>query len=147
LVAPALSGSTVALVLAYGLRFLAIPVNTLESAYGRIPHQIDDAARGLGAPDRALAWRIHLPLLGPAMAASALMVLIECMKELPATLLLRPLNTETLATAIYAEASRGTYEDGSVAALAIVLVGLVPVIVLVRAMRRRQRQIRKAFFF
>ena len=139
-VLPALSGSAAALVLAYTVRFLAIPVNTLESAYGRIPTSIDDAARGLGAGDQALAWRVHLPLLTPAAAAAALLVLIECMKELPATLLLRPLNVETLATSIYAEASRGTYEDGAVAALAIVLVGLVPVIVLVRSARGQARR-------
>ncbi|MCC6716853.1 MAG: iron ABC transporter permease [Acetobacteraceae bacterium] len=142
---PALSGSAAALVLAYSLRFLAIPANTLESAYRSIPSTVDDAARGLGAPDRVLAGRIHLPLLSPAAAASALMVLIECMKELPATLLLRPLNVETLATAIYGEASRGTYEEGAVAALAIVAVGLIPVVILVRGFklkadgRRRSR--------
>jgi len=132
-----LSGSAGALVLAYMLRFMAIPANTLEAGYGRIPYAMDDAARGLGAPDRALAWRLHVPLLTPAGASAALLVLIDCMKELPATLLLRPLNVDTLATAIYAEASRGTYEDGAVAALAIVLVGLIPVILLVRGMRPR----------
>jgi iron(III) transport system permease protein len=137
-----LSGSSAALVLAYMLRFMAIPANTLEAGYGRIPYSVDDAARGLGAPDTALAWRLHVPLLMPAGAGAALLVLIECMKELPATLLLRPLNVDTLATAIYAEASRGTYEDGAVAALAIVLVGLVPVILLVRGLRpRRQRRV------
>ena len=131
---PALSGSIAALVLAYLVRFLAIPVNTLESAYGRIPASVDDAARGMGAPDHALAFRIHLPLLMPATAAASLLVLIECMKELPVTLLLRPLNVETLATSIYAEAARGTYEDGAVAALAIVIVGLLPVVMLVHGM-------------
>ena len=143
-VLPSLSGSAAALVLAYAVRFLAIPVNTLESAYGRIPATVDDAARGLGAGDRALALRVHMPLLTPAAAAAALLVLIECMKELPATLLLRPLNVETLATSIYAEASRGTYEDGAVAALAIVLVGLAPVIVLVRSARGQARAGRRA---
>jgi iron(III) transport system permease protein len=135
-----LSGSAGALVLAYMLRFLTIPVNTLEAGYGRIPYSVDDAARGLGAPDRALAVRLHVPLLTPSGAAAALLVLIDCMKELPATLLLRPLNVDTLATALYAEASRGTYEDGAVAALAIVLVGMVPVILLVRGLRPRRAQ-------
>ena len=130
-----LSGSAGALVLAYMLRFLTIPVNTLEAGYGRIPYSVDDAARGLGAPDRALALRLHVPLLTPAGAAAALLVLIDCMKELPATLLLRPLNVDTLATALYAEASRGTYEDGAVAALAIVMVGMIPVFLLVRGLR------------
>jgi len=130
-----LSGSIAALLLAYTVRFLAIPTGALESAYGRVPPAMDEAARGLGARDTALAWRIHLPLLTPAMGAAALMVLIECMKELPATLLLRPLNVETLATHVYAEASRGTYEDGAVAALAIVVVGLLPVALLIQAIR------------
>jgi iron(III) transport system permease protein len=138
-----LSGSAGALVLAYMLRFLTIPVNTLEAGYGRIPYSVDDAARGLGAPDRALAWRLHVPLLTPAGAAAALLVLIDCMKELPATLLLRPLNVDTLATALYAEASRGTYEDGAVAALAIVMVGIVPVVLLVRGLRPQQARRRR----
>jgi iron(III) transport system permease protein len=133
--APAVSGSAAALVLAYAVRFMAMPVNTLEAAYARMPAAMDDAARGLGARHRAVAWRVHLPLLAPATAASAILVLIESMKELPATLLLRPLNVETLATAVYAEASRGTYEDGAVAALAIVVVSLLPVMVLVRGLR------------
>ena len=68
----------------------------------------------------------------PAMAAAALLVFVDTMKELPATLLLRPLNFETMATWLYAEASRGTYEEGAVAALMIVLVGLLPVMLLAR---------------
>ena len=75
---------------------------------------------------------IHLPLLGPSLAAAAMLVFVDCMKELPATLLLQPFNFTTLATALYGEAKRGTYEDGAVAALAIVLVGIIPVIVLAR---------------
>lgn len=133
-----ISGSILVLVLAYTIRFLAIPVGMLETAYGRIPASIDDAARGLGAPDRSLAGRIHFPLLAPSLSGAALLVLIECMKELPATLLLRPLNVETLATAVYAEAARGTYEDGAVAALSIVLLGLVPVVMLMRRVRQRR---------
>jgi iron(III) transport system permease protein len=86
------------------------------------------------------AWRrlrrIHLPLTRPALVSSALLVLVDCMKELPATLLLRPLGFETLATHLYAEAARGTYEDAAVAALMIVVAGLVPVIVLARVDHR-----------
>jgi len=135
-----LSGSVAALVLAYSLRFLAVPAGGLEAAYGRIPEAVDEAARGMGARDAALAWRIHLPMLSPALGAAALMVMIECMKELPATLLLRPLNVETLATHVYAEASRGTYEDGAIAALAIVVAGLLPVALLVQAARAAARR-------
>src|SRR5690606_10594651 len=76
--------------------------------------------------------RIHLPMLTPALAAGALLVFVDCMKELPATLLLRPFNFETLATQIYGEAVRGTYESAAISALAIVAAGVVPVILLAR---------------
>jgi iron(III) transport system permease protein len=75
---------------------------------------------------------VHLPLLRPALGAAALLVFVDCMKELPATLLLRPLGFETLATHLYGEAVRGTYEDAAVAALLIVAAGLIPVRLLAR---------------
>lgn len=128
-----LSGSSAAVILAYMIRFLAIPAGALEASYARIPTAIDEVATGFGANSLALAKRIHAPLLTPALAAAALLVFIECMKELPATLLLRPLNVETLATYVYGEAARGTYEDGAVAALTIVLAGLLPLALLFRA--------------
>jgi iron(III) transport system permease protein len=76
--------------------------------------------------------RVDLPLLRPALYTSALIVFVEAMKELPITLLLRPLNIETLATWLYGEAARGTYEEGAIAALLIVLVSVLPVILLTR---------------
>ena len=82
-------------------------------------------------------WRIYLPLARPAVATAALLVFVDCMKELPATLLLRPLGVETLATHLYGEAVRGTYEDAAIAALLIVLAGLAPVVVLARVSRAR----------
>ncbi len=75
---------------------------------------------------------IHLPLSKPALISSALLIFVDCMKELPATLLLRPLNFETLATHLYGEAARGTYEEASIAALLIVAIGMLPVVVLAR---------------
>jgi iron(III) transport system permease protein len=75
---------------------------------------------------------LHLPLVRPAIAASATLVFVDCMKELPATLLLRPLGFETLATHLYGEAVRGTYEDAAIVALLIVAVGLLPVALLAR---------------
>ncbi|MFD1330766.1 iron ABC transporter permease, partial [Methylopila musalis] len=84
-----------------------------------------------------VARRIHLPLAAPAVATAALLVFVDAMKELPATLLLRPLNVETLATHVYGEAARGTYESGAAAALAIVLCGLPPVALIARATLRR----------
>ena len=130
-----LSGSGAALVYAYATRFLAISVGGIEAGFEKIPHSLDRSARTLGQTAAGTLRRIHLPLLRPAIGAAALLVFIDCMKELPATLLLRPLNFETLATHLYAEASRGTYEDGAVAALAIVLFGLLPVILLARLSR------------
>lgn len=128
-----LVGSLSALALACTLRFLAIAAGGLEAGFARIAPALDDAARSLGAsPARALC-RVHLPQLHPALLAAALLVFVDTMKELPATLLLRPLNFETLATALYAEAARGTYEDGALAALLIVVVGLLPVALLARA--------------
>lgn len=130
---PLLLASAGALVIAYVARFLAVPVSALEAGYARLPKSLDDAARAVGARGASIAWRIHVPLLRPMLRVSALLLFIECMKELPATLLLRPLNTETLATFIYGEAARGTYEDGAVAALLMVALGLLPVLLLARA--------------
>src|SRR5690606_35166341 len=127
-----LMGSLGALVLAYVLRFLVIAAGGIEAGFARISPSLDHAARGLGAAPGTVLGRVHLPLLRPAIAAAALLVFVDAMKELPATLLLRPLNFETLATWLYADAARGAYEDGAVAALLIVLAGLLPVILLAR---------------
>ena len=130
-----ISGSGAALVLAYVIRFLAISAGGVEAGFSKIPLSFDGAARSLGETKAGTVRRIHLPLLSPALGAAAILVFVDCMKELPATLLLRPIGFETLATHIYAEASRGTYEDGAVAALLIVLVGLGPVLLLARMSR------------
>jgi iron(III) transport system permease protein len=134
-----LSGTGAALVYAYATRFLAIPVGGIEAGFAKIPYSFDRSARTLGHAATNILARIHVPLLRPALGAAALLVFVDCMKELPATLLLRPLNFETLATHLYADASRGTYEDGAVAALAIVLFGLLPVILLSRLGRPSPR--------
>lgn len=125
-------GTTFTLVYAYSVRFLAIAIGGIESGYNRIHGVFDDAAQNLGRNQFLILKEVHLPLLRPAIISAALLIFVDCMKELPATLLLRPLNMETLATQLYAEASRGTYEDGAIAALLIVLVGLIPVILLAR---------------
>ncbi|SAI05215.1 ABC transporter permease [Bordetella ansorpii] len=127
-----LMGSMGALVVAYTLRFLAMPAGGIEAGLSRIPPSLEQASRLLGENAAGTLRRVHLPLLRPAIAASALLVFVDAMKELPATLLLRPMNFDTLATWLYAEAARGTYEEGAVAALAIVLAGLLPVILLAR---------------
>jgi iron(III) transport system permease protein len=131
-----ISGSGAALVLAYVIRFLAISSGGVEAGFAKIPASLDAAARSLGESNAGTVRRVHLPLLSPALGAAAILVFVDCMKELPATLLLRPFGVETLATHIYAEASRGTYEDGAVAALLIVLAGLGPVLLLARMSAR-----------
>src|SRR5690606_27215281 len=127
-----ITGSGAALVYAYVARFLAIGTGNVEAGLSKLPMSYDDAARSLGVNANRSATRVHLPLSRPALAAAMLLVFVDCMKELPATLLLRPLNFETLATHLYAEAARGSYESGAVAALLIVLAGLIPILLLNR---------------
>jgi iron(III) transport system permease protein len=127
-----LAGSSAALVIAYVLRFLAIATGSAQAGLARIPHQMDDVARTLGTRPSRIAWLIHLPLSRAALGGAALLVFVDCLKELPASLLLRPLNVETLSTYIYQFATRGNFEEGALAALLIVAVGILPVIYLTR---------------
>jgi iron(III) transport system permease protein len=127
-----LMGAGIVLVMACAIRFLAMPVGGIEAGLARIPPAIEQASRLLGETSGSTLRRVHLPLLQPAIATGALLVFVDAMKELPATLLLRPANFDTLATWLYAEAARGTYEEGAIAALAIVAVGLLPVMLLAR---------------
>ncbi|WP_099554846.1 ABC transporter permease [Hartmannibacter diazotrophicus] len=135
-----LSGSGGALVLAYVIRFLAISFGSIEAGLAKVSPSLDMAARCLGGGHFRLLTRIHAPMLAPAITAAALLVFVDCMKELPITLLLRPFNFETLATYVYGEAARGTYEDGAIAALTIVIVGMIPIIFLARSSFRDSRQ-------
>ncbi len=127
-----LAGSAAALVIAYVIRFLAIAIGFAQAGFSRLATELDDVARLLGAEAGTLARTIHLPLVRPAIWGAALLVFVDCLKELPATLLLRPLNVETLATYIYQFATRGSFEQGSLAALIIVAVGVLPVIYITR---------------
>jgi iron(III) transport system permease protein len=127
-----LAGSSAALVIAYVVRFLAIATGFAQAGLARISRDLDEAACNLGARPRAVLGGIHLPLTRTALFSAALLVFVDCLKELPATLLLRPLNVETLSTYIYQFATRGSFEEGALAALLIVLVGLLPVIRMVR---------------
>ncbi|MBO9642620.1 MAG: iron ABC transporter permease [Pseudacidovorax sp.] len=122
----------VVLVVACTIRFLAMPVGGIEAGLSRIPASLEQASRLLGESPLGTLRRVHLPLLRPALSAGALLVFVDAMKELPATLLLRPADFDTLATWLYAEAARGTYEEGAIAALLIVLAGLLPVALLAR---------------
>ena len=127
-----LSSLGVVLMAGYVIRFLGIAAGGIEAGLSKVSPSLDMAARSLGSRPLRTVLTIHVPLINPAIAAAGLLVFVDCMKELPLTLLLRPLGFETLATTVYAEAARGTYEDGAVAALMIVLAGLAPVILLAR---------------
>lgn len=128
-----LSGSVFALVLAYTVRFLAVSLGSIESGLDLISPNLDAASRALGSTAMSTLWRVHLPLLLPALGAAALLVFVDAMKELPATLLLRPFNFETLATHVYSFAALEQFEEASLGALAIVVAGLVPVLLLHKA--------------
>ncbi len=134
-----LTGSTAALVYAYATRFLAVSFGTVEAGLQRVTPNIDMAARSLGRTPAAAMREVHLPLLRPAVATAALLVFVDSMKELPATILLRPFNFETLATHVYTYASMEMVERGAIAALTIVLAGLVPVALLARTSRLPRR--------
>jgi iron(III) transport system permease protein len=127
-----LAGSAAALIIAYTIRFLAIALGFAQAGFARIAPEFDDVARMLGAGPGTLARTIHLPLVRPAIRGAALLVFVDCLKELPATLLLRPLNVETLSTYIYQYATRGSFEEGSLAALIIVAVGIPAVLLIGR---------------
>jgi iron(III) transport system permease protein len=127
-----LAGSAAAVVIAYVIRFLAIAIGFAQAGFARVANEFDEVARMLGAGPVRVARTIHLPLTRPAILGAALLVFVDCLKELPATLLLRPLNVETLATYIYQFATRGSFEDGALAALIIVAAGVLPVIRITR---------------
>lgn len=130
-----LTGSGIAIVIAYHARFLGIAIGAIEAGYQRIPHHLDDAARMLGRDMAGIRRDVHSPLIRPALGTAALLVFVDAMKELPATLLLRPLNVETLSTLVYADAARGVFEAGALAALFIVLIGLGPIMLIARTNR------------
>ena len=128
-----LSGSLFVIVLAYAIRFLAVSLSALEAGFERLSPNLDAAARTLGETALSALWRVHIPLLIPALGAAALLVFVDGMKELPATLLLRPFNFETLATQVYSYAALEQFEQATLGALTIVAIGLVPVLLLHRA--------------
>jgi iron(III) transport system permease protein len=128
-----LAGSVAALIIAYVIRFLAIAIGFAQAGFARLARELDDTARMLGAGPATVARTIHLPLMRGAMWSAALLIFVDCLKELPATLLLRPLNVETLSTYIYGFATRGSFEEGALAALIIVAAGIVPVIHITRS--------------
>jgi len=132
-----LTGSSFALIYAYSARFLAVSYGTVESGMTRISPQYTMVARTLGRSELGALWRVQLPLLRPALLTASLLVFVDTMKELPATILLRPFGLETLATMVYTAASVEVFEEGAIAALAIVMVGILPVVLLSRTIERQ----------
>jgi iron(III) transport system permease protein len=128
-----LSGSLFVVVLAYTVRFLAIALGSLEAGFEKLSPNLDAVARTLGETALSSLRRVHVPLLVPALGAAALLVFVDGMKELPATLLLRPFNFETLATLAYSYAALEQFERAALGALTIVLIGLFPVLLLHQA--------------
>lgn len=120
---------------AYLVRFVSVALQSVQSGYARIPGSLDDSARMLGAGGAALLARVHWPLLKRSAAAAALLVFVDVMKELPATLVLRPFNSDTLAVVAYQLARDERLGEAALPSLALVLVGLVPVILLSRTLR------------
>jgi iron(III) transport system permease protein len=127
-----LSGTPFAIVFAYCVRFLAVSSGSVEASLGKVTPSMDMASRSLGLNPLQTLRRVHLPLIRGGLLTALLVVFVDAMKELPATLILRPFNYDTLATYVYQYASDEMLETSALAALLIVLVGIVPVILLSR---------------
>ncbi len=132
-----LSGTIAALVYAYLVRFMSISLQAVEAGLAKIRRSMDDAARSLGMRPSQALLRVHAPLLAKSLLAAGLLVFVDVMKELPATLAMRPFNFDTLAVQTYNLAKDERLAEASVAALAILGVGLIPVLMLTRTMARR----------
>jgi len=134
-----LSGTIVALLFAYLVRFLSISIQTVDSGLSQISHAMDESGRILGLKSQEVLTRIHFPLLRTSLLTAGILVFVDVLKELPATLVLRPFNFNTLAVRAYEMAGDERLADAGPSALMIVLAGLIPVILLSRAMNRRQQ--------
>lgn len=134
-----LTGGIAALVYAYLVRFLAVALHTVEDSLAKITPNMDDAARCLGYRQGETLRRVHAPMLRGSLLTAGLLVFVDVMKELPATLVMRPFNFDTLATQAYTLASDERLAEASTAALAIVAVGLLPLIALSRQIAASRR--------
>ena len=131
-----LTGSGFAMVYAYLVRFMAMAEGTLDVGLKKISGNIDMAARSLGRSKRQTLYSVLLPVLRPAILTSVLLVFVEVIKELSATIVLRPFGVNTLATHVYDFASRSLIEEAAPACLLIILAGMVPVAILLKASQR-----------
>ncbi len=130
------TATVLGLVWAYLVRFTAVALQSIQSGYARIPISLDDASRTLGVSGVRLLKNVHTPLLKRSVYAATLLVFVDVMKELPATLVLRPFNTDTLAVVAYQLARDERLSEAALPSLALVLVGLIPVILLSRSMKK-----------
>ena len=131
-----LTATVLGLVWAYLVRFIAVALQAVQAGYSRIPMSADEASLTLGVYRTALFTRVHWPLLTRSTAAALLLVLVDVMKELPASLVLRPFNTDTLAVMAYQLARDERLGEAALPSLALVLVGLLPVMLLSRTLRK-----------
>ena len=132
------TATVLGVVWAYLVRFSAVALQSIQSGYSRIPASFDDSARMLGTTGAGLLARVHWPLLQRSVAVAGLLVFVDVMKELPATLVLRPFNSDTLAVVTYQLARDERLGEAALPALALVLVGLLPVALLSRTLRARK---------
>jgi len=135
-----LSGTIAGLVFAYIVRFLAVAFGGVEASLQKITSSMDDAARSLGRRGLATLLQVHVPLLRGSLLTAALLVFVDVMKELPATLIVRPFNFDTLAVRVYRLASDERLIEAAPGALTIAVVGLIPVLVLSLAITRSRSQ-------
>jgi iron(III) transport system permease protein len=136
-----LSGTIATLIFAYLVRFLAVAFGAVESSLNKIAPNLDRASRSLGYGATATLWKVHAPLMSGSLLTSAMLVFVDVMKELPATLVIRPFNFDTLGVRVYQYASDERLAEAAAPALAIVLVGIVPVILLNSKITRFRQKI------
>jgi len=134
-----LSGTAFAVLFAYLVRFLAVASGSIESSLEKVTPNMDMASRSLGHSYLSTLTRIHLPIIRRGALTAMLVVFVDCMKELPATLILRPFNFETLATQVYQFASDELLEQSALSALVIVMVGIIPVMLLDKTISRQEK--------
>lgn len=133
-----LSGTAFAILFSYCVRFLAVASGSVESSLDKVTYNMDMASRSLGKSYLQTLIKVHIPIIKRGAFTAMLVVFVDCMKELPATLILRPFNFETLATQVYQFASDELLEQSALSALVIVLVGIIPVILLDRSITKNE---------
>jgi iron(III) transport system permease protein len=134
-----LTGSALGLLAAYVVRFLAVSLQTVEASLTRVSPLLDDAARSLGAGVSGVLRQVHVPMIRSGLATALILVFVETMKEMPATLLLRPFGFNTLSVEVWERTSEALWHEAAIPALAIVGAGLAPVILAMRWSARESR--------